>query len=69
MRASDYLALFKRVGFDVYRVETQEDEESIQNLKDGFVVNGKFRDKSVSDLCATQLKVALNTVAKEDLRI
>jgi len=38
---------------------SQEDEESIQNLKDRFVVNGKFRAKRVSDLCVTQLKVAL----------
>ena len=59
LRASDYLSLFKRVGFDVCRVETQEDEEAGQNLKDGFVVDGKFRDKSISDLCTTQLRVVL----------
>jgi len=68
LRASDYLALFKRVGFDVYRVETQEDEGTIQYLKDRFVVNGKFRDKSVSDLCVTQLKVALKVRGNKEGR-
>lgn len=59
LRVSDYLSLFKRVGFDVCRIETQEDEEAVQDLKDGFVVNGKFRDKNIGDLCTTQLRVAL----------
>lgn len=59
MRASDYLALFKRCRFDIRSIETKEDEEASQNPKDGFVVDSMFRNKSIDDLCTTQLRIAL----------
>ena len=69
LRVSDYFALFKELGFDVCRCDTKEDDEVRQSLVDGFTANDKFREYSVDDLCVTQIKVALNAVAKEDWRI
>ena len=37
-----------------------KDCEARQSLMGGFVVNGKFREYSVDNLCATGLRVALN---------
>lgn len=59
LRASDYLALFGEAGFDVCRHETQEDNEAVQSLKDGFLVDETFRHYSINNLCTTQLRVAL----------
>jgi len=47
------------VGFDVCRKEVQEDNTARRCMKDGFMIDERFRDYSVNDLCATQLKVAL----------
>lgn len=63
-RASDYIALFKDAGFDICRFETKEDEEARRSLENGFKVNEKFRDRSISDLCTTQVKVALKVKSK-----
>ena len=41
------------------RCDTEEDDEAKQSLMDGFVVNEKFRDYSVDDLCVRQFRVAL----------
>lgn len=64
MRGSDYLALLKEVAFDVFRFETQEDDEIRQSLVDGFAVNEKFREYSVDDLSTTQLRVGLRVGEK-----
>lgn len=56
---SDYLALFKDSRFDVCRKEVQKDKEARESMRNGFVVDERFRDYSVDDLCSTQLKVAL----------
>ena len=59
LRASDYLALFKEIGFDICRKEVQEDKEALERMEDGFVVDEKFREYSVNDLCAISLRVAI----------
>jgi ubiquinone/menaquinone biosynthesis C-methylase UbiE len=59
LRASDYLALFKRAGFDVCRKEVREDKEARESMENGFMVDERFRDYKVDDLCATGLRVAL----------
>lgn len=69
LRASDYLALFKGVGFGVCRFETKEDEEARQSLKNGFQVDERFRGRSIGDLCTTQVRVALKVKSKEGLCI
>ena len=65
LRASDYLALFKAVGFGVCRYETHKDDEARQNLMDGFAVDSMFGNYGISDLCTTQLRVALKVRAKD----
>ena len=37
-------------------------------MENGFVIDEKFRDYSVDDLCATQLKVALKVRGKKEGR-
>jgi SAM-dependent methyltransferase len=59
LRASDYFALFKEVGFDVCHKEVQEDKEARESMGSGFVVDERFRDYRVDDLCVTGLRVAL----------
>ena len=59
LRASEYLGLFEASGFDVCRKEVQEDKEARESMRSGFVVDEKFRDYSVDDLCVTRLRVAL----------
>jgi len=59
LRASDYFVLFEASGFDVCRKEVQEDKEARRSMEDGFVVDERFRDYNVDDLCATGLRVAL----------
>lgn len=58
LRASDYLALFEESGFDVCRKEVQEDKKARRSMEDGFVIDERFRNYSVDDLCATGLRVA-----------
>ena len=64
LRASDYLVLFKDSGFDVCRQEGQEDKEAREALRKGFVVDERFREYSVDELCVTQLRVAMRAVGK-----
>jgi ubiquinone/menaquinone biosynthesis C-methylase UbiE len=59
LRASDYLALFREIGFDICRKEFQEDKEARERIEDGFIVDEKFCEYSVDDLCVTGLKVAM----------
>ncbi len=66
LRASDYLNVFRKAGFDICRYETKEDEEAKQNLMDGFEVDLIFDNYKLDDLPTTQLKVALKVAAKED---
>ena len=59
LRASDYLTLFKKFGFDVCRYETELDDEARHSFVNGFAVHEKFREYSVDDLSTSQLRVAL----------
>ena len=65
LRVSDYLALFREAGFDVCHKKVQEDEEAKESMRKGFVVDEKFRDYSVDDLCTTGFRVALKAGEKE----
>ena len=38
-------------------------------MEDGFMVDERFRDYSVDDLCVTQLRVALKAMEKEGMVI
>ena len=64
LRVSDYLAMFEGLGFDVCRKEVQEDQEARESMRNGFVVDERFRDYSVDDLCATGFRVALGVEGK-----
>ena len=64
LRASDYLALFKEAGFDVCRKEATVDDEARKNMEVGFIVDEKFQDYNVDDLCITGLRVALKKNGK-----
>jgi SAM-dependent methyltransferase len=66
LRASDYFTLFKEVGFDVYRCETKEDDETRKSLEDGFTVDSVFENYRLDDLAVTELKVALKGIGKEE---
>ena len=59
LRASDYLALFEGLGFDVCRKEVREDKKARRNMEDGFMIDERFRDYNVDDLCVTGFRVAL----------
>ena len=59
LRVSDYLALFEETGFDVCRNEAVVDDEARESTGKGFMIDGRFRDYSVDDLCVTGLRVAL----------
>lgn len=67
LRASDYLTLFEELGFDVCRYEIQEDDEARQRLEDGFQVDERFGDRSISDLCITQVRVVVKPKSREGL--
>jgi len=68
LRASDYFGLFEESGSDVCRKEVREDKKARKSMENGFVIDEKFRDYSVDDLCATQLKVALKVRGKKEGR-
>ena len=57
--ASDYLALFKEAGFDVLRMEILLDKDALESMRDGFMVDGRFRGYGIDDLCVIQLRVAI----------
>jgi SAM-dependent methyltransferase len=59
LRTSDYLELFKSMGFEIDRKEVNADKEALESIRSGFLVDELFRDYSVADLCATGLRVAL----------
>lgn len=59
LRASDYFALFEGVGFDICQCVSEMDDGARESLNNGFIVNEKFRDLSIEDVCVTQLRIAL----------
>jgi hypothetical protein len=63
LRASDYLALFREVDFDVWRKKAVINDEARKSMGNGFMVD-KFRDCEVDDLCVTGLMVALKAGGK-----
>lgn len=42
LRASDYLNLFNKIGFDIIHMEKGIDENSMNKIQDGFKVNENF---------------------------
>ena len=69
LRASDYIGLFEELGFDVCRKEVQEDEDALEIMRNGFVIDEKFRHYSVDDLCVTGLRVTLKAGRKNGILI
>ena len=65
MRASDYLTLFEEMDFDICRKEVQKDKETRESMENGFMVDEKFHDYNVDELCVTGLKVAFKVGKKE----
>ncbi len=59
LRASDYLALFNELAFDVLRLETTVDDQSMRSLQNGFVIDEAFRSYQAEDICSTDLNVML----------
>ncbi len=65
LRASDYYKLFERSGFELCRKMVQQDLVALDAKRSGFEVDQKFFDYEDTDLCITELKVALRTKEKE----
>ena len=61
--------MFEEAGFDVCRKEAVVDDEARENMENGFMVDERFRDYSVDDLCVTGLKVALKAGRKKGIEI
>lgn len=59
LRASDFLKMFSNLGFITVRSETTIDERSTNILQQGFVVDKRFRDYGLNDLCSTALRIML----------
>lgn len=55
LRASDHLNLARDQGFEVVVSETAVDEPSLAQLKRGFPVHPRFREKSLEDLATIRL--------------
>ena len=56
--------LFIEAGFDALHQEAQEDEEEWESMRDGFIVDEKFHECNVNDLCVAELRVALKANRK-----
>jgi hypothetical protein len=59
LRAIDYLTLFNEIGFDIIRIGKVIDENSMNRIKMGFQVDGKFDSYNLEDICTTGLKLML----------
>ena len=59
-------AIFEDLGFDVCR---QEDRKAREAMRKELVVDERFRDYSVNDLCVTRFRVALKVEEMEGMRI
>lgn len=59
LRASDFLALVKDLGFGVVRSEATVDPASLEALRGGFKVDAAFNRYGAEDLCTTDLKLML----------
>ena len=60
LRKSDYINIFRELGFTVDRQERYRDQSSIKAVQSGrFCVNTDFADYDLQDLCTTTLRVAL----------
>jgi SAM-dependent methyltransferase len=59
LRVNDYLTLFNEVGFDIIHMEKVVDENSMNQIQDGFKINEKFNSYNLEDICTTSLKIML----------
>ena len=59
LRATDYLTLFNELKFDIVHVEKLIDENSMNQIQDGFKINEKFNSYNLEDICTTSLKIML----------
>ena len=59
LRASNYLALFKELSFDVLRLETSMDDEAKSSLRQGFPLDEGFKSYGLGDICTTGLRIML----------
>ena len=62
LRVSDYSILFKEEGFDIFRKEVVVDRDARKVIQNGFILDGRFRNYNVDDLCATGLRIALKKI-------
>jgi len=60
LRASNYMKLFKSLGFVVERVEELVDQPSLDSLRSDFLVDPQFNDYENEDLSVTTLKIMLH---------
>ena len=61
LKAGSYNTLF---GVSAMTVPLQG--EARESMRDGFIVDEKFREYSVDDLCVTQLRVAMKVGENKD---
>lgn len=59
LRASDYLALFKELSFDILRLEAIVDDDAMSSLRQGFPLDEDFKFYDLEDVCTTSLQVML----------
>lgn len=59
LRGSDYSMLFARSGYETLRMEAVLDEESLQALREGFVIDPIFKPYEAQDICVSSVKLLL----------
>ena len=61
LRASDYLKVFKGLGFTIDRRETLVDQESVRIVsEDKIALHSRFAAYAPEDLCTTSLRILLS---------
>lgn len=64
MRINEYTKLFRKIGFNICRAKTELDQQSLEELKNGFMVDEIFKQFNNHELCTIQFKVALQKISK-----
>lgn len=59
LRASDFINLPPSLSFEIVRDETVLDSESLEKMKNNFIINAKFSSYSNEDLCTVSLRLLM----------
>jgi len=59
LRISDYASLFEELNFKIIRIESEVDGESLNSIKNDFIVNEVFKPYNLEELCTIRLRVMM----------